>query len=164
MPTMQAAVRGMACAGTLPLGRRIRHDDSVKAEGAKEEGEAVSSYQPVDDGVPMSSPPGGATAVSPQTCGSSACAHEDQQADQQQQIIALLTEIRDHTRPQSQPVSNEQGALNVVRVVASELMAAAEALASCAKQLGADGKGFRARHAMEASHRARQAADGLIGG
>lgn len=81
------------------------------------------------------------------------------------QIVALLTEIRDNQRaqtpaPAAQPT--EVGP-SVVKEIAFELNAAADALEQSAKQLKEDGKGWRAGHAHQAAARARQVADGLTG-
>lgn len=74
----------------------------------------------------------------------------------------LLTEIRDFLKPQ-QP-TNEQMALGIVKGVASELVSAADSLAQAAERLKGKSDTYGARLTMEASQRARRAAEGLIGG
>lgn len=88
-------------------------------------------------------------------CGGSHRCAEDQ-------IITLLTEIRDNQRAHAPARAGEIGT-DVVRSIAEELQSAANALEQSARQLKDDGKGWRAGHAHQAAVRARQVAQELLG-
>lgn len=78
------------------------------------------------------------------------------------EIISLLTEIRDNQRAQAPAPATGVGP-DVVRSIADELNAAADALEVLARQLKDDGKGWRAGHAHQAALRARHVAQELLG-
>ena len=59
--------------------------------------------------------------------------------------------------------TSEERAMVIIKDIAGELLAAADALLEAAKQLRDDGKGFRASQAYLAGQRAKAAADGLVG-
>lgn len=81
---------------------------------------------------------------------------------QQDEVISLLTEIRDLLKP-APPSAEPAGLTSVVRQVADELLAAAAALEESAGRLkNLQGQGVAASKAHQAAQRARRAAEGLV--
>jgi hypothetical protein len=79
------------------------------------------------------------------------------------QIVRLLTEIRDLLKP-SKPPALEVTTPSFVTHVAKELTIAADALKQCAERLrNVEGQAVAANHAFRASQRARACAEELVG-
>jgi hypothetical protein len=81
----------------------------------------------------------------------------------EQQIITLLTEIRDLLKP-SQPSAPHVSTPSVVTHVPKELTVAADALKQCAERLrNVEGQASAANQAFKASQRARAVAEEMVG-